>query len=325
MATTTTNPSTPHPETSARTSPAARAAAPRSARRAFRMHHQAPTLANPVLSQLCREWVGINADPDARDAVAAWGTRRAALRGFNSPADLLDELDQAAPARVDAVALALLEQVHDGDQLAGRVLLQLMLPALANLVRRSLPPRGADYDEQLQRALTEFWAVIGRPRSLPRRRVLARLQLDTLHRVSGHRRSSDAWEGHTSYLEHTDHHEETLPDTTPTEQPQLQLVVDNTHSPDPGSTSYDPEAGLYELVLHARASGVLTAAEAQFLVDVYLNGSAEEHTLAEAARRLGLPHTAVRQRCTRLRSKLVTAVLSDLGEPSADHAVRQAS
>lgn len=304
---------------------------PRPARRRayptpFFEHHQISALDHSLLAQLCREWVSLNADPDSCAAISSWGPEQPALTGFDTPGAVLDELvDGASPERVDAIAHGLLERVRAGDQLAGRVLLQSMLPCLVNVARRSMPPRGTDHDEQLQRVLAEFWSVIGRPTSLPHQRVLARLQLDTLHRASSHRRSSDAWEEHTTYQEHTDH-EQQLPEQTssdPAGQAQLRLVVDN--SPAPAQVSFDPEAGLYELVVSARAAGVITPAEAQFLVDVYLNGSAEENTLADAARRMGLAHTAVRQRCTRLRSKLVDAVLSDLGERDADQAVRRAS
>ena len=304
---------------------------PRSTRRRaypmpFFEHHQVSALDGSLLAQLCREWVALNADPASCAAITSWGLEQPALTGFKTPGAVLDELvDGASPERVDAIAHALLERVRSDDQLAGRVLLQSMLPCLVNVSRRSMPPRGTDHEEQLQRVLAEFWSVIGRPTSLPHRRVLARLQLDTLHRVSSHRRSSDAWEEHTTYQEHSDH-EQQLPEqisSDPAGQTQLRLVVDN--SPTPARASFDPEAGLYELVLSARAAGVITPPEAQFLVDVYLNGSAEENTLAEAARRLGLSHTAVRQRCTRLRSKLVDAVLSDLGEHGDDQPVRQAS
>jgi hypothetical protein len=57
---------------------------------------------------------------------------------------------------------------------------------------------------------------------------------------------------------------------------------------------------------NARAIVVLSAEEAQFLVDVYLVPDSEQN-LADAARRPGLTPTTVRQRCSQIRSRLVAA------------------
>jgi hypothetical protein len=278
----------------------------------FHQHTTVPALASLLLRQLCQEWVDLNASPDANAAVSRWGHGQPALAGMHSPGAVVDLIDDSPQPVTDRILRALLQLLHGGDQLAGRVLLQAMLPCLTNMARRCRPPRDVSGpDEQLQRAVTEFWSVIARPRPLPRRGIAGRLQLDTLKRFTRHRRSHDAWEEHTTYQDESEYQLE-LPagqDADPAAPPDLHLVLDN-----PGrATGYDPDRGLYELVVNARATGVLTAEEAQFLVDVYLVPDGEQN-LAGVARRRGLSPAAVRQRCSRIRARLVAAVVDDLAD-----------
>jgi hypothetical protein len=274
----------------------------------FHQHTTVPALASLLLRQLCREWVDLNASPGASAAVSRWGHAEPVLAGLDSPGAVVDLIDGSPQTIADRILRALLRLLHDGDQLAGRVLLQAMLPCLTNMARRCRPPRDVSGpDEQLQRVVTEFWSVIARTRPLPRRGIAGRLQLDTLKRFTRHRRSHDAWEDHTTYQ---DEYQLELPagqDADPAARPHPQLVADKAGE----ATGYDPDCGLYELVVNARATGVLSVEEAQFLVDVYLVPDSEQN-LAGAARRLGLTPAAVRQRCSRIRGRLVAAVVDDL-------------
>ncbi len=302
--------------------PQARSGSGSRSRGYFRRHTTAPDdLASPLLRHLCREWVDLQGAPAAAAAVTSWRRTEPALKGCDSPGDVVDVLDRAPRDLVDQILRCLLHQLHQGDQVAGRVLLQAMLGCLTNLARRCSRPREVeDADEQLQRTIAEFWSVIAQPRPLPDTGLAGRLQLDTLKRLTAHRRSPDAWEEHTSYYpqendwldaeyrlnSHADlGNLADTADTAPTTH-TLRLVVDDPER----STGYDPDAGLYEVVVSARANGVLTADEAQFLADVYLVPEAGDN-LAAAARRLGLSPAAVRQRCCRIRGRLIAAVLDE--------------
>lgn len=274
-------------------------------------HHEAPApMASPLLRQLCQEWVEVHASSEALAAMSAWAETHPAMAGLKTPGELVDRIDAASRPDKDAILHALLELLQDGEKLAGRVLLQAMLPAVCDLTRRCPSPRGenAGYEENLHRVLAEFWTVVSQPRRLARPGVAGRLVLDTLNRVTRHRRSSDAWEGHTRYLQ--DGYDTVATAAT---EPALQLVTD-----DSCTTSVledlDPAGGLLELLIWARRTGVLTGSDAGFLSQVFLSGDADQKVTAE---RLGLPHAGVRQRVTRLRTRLVEAVVAEA--TSANH------
>lgn len=291
----------------------------RSTESPFRQHTEQPALSSPLLGQLCREWTELHRSPEIGHLVASWGRTSSTLARLDSAGAVVDFIDHAAPPVKDQALRDLLRLLHEGDRVAGRVVLQAMLPCLTNLARRCRPPRGSgDTDEQLQRTISEFWTVICENRSLPARGVSARLQLDTLKRVTSHRRSPDAWEEHTTYHGEAEHRE--LVDEAavdPAVRPSLSLVIDHPER----AGGYDSDAGLYELVIHARAAGVLSTEEAQFLVDVYLTVAGQ--SLHDAAHRVGVSPSAVRQRCSRIRRRLIAAVVED-GDPRHSLARRPA-
>jgi hypothetical protein len=259
----------------------------------FRQHDSVQGMRSPFLRQLCEEWVELNASSHVSDDLARWALDHPVLEGLSTPGDVVDRIDQAPKAGKDAVLRALLALYLQGEQLAGRILVQQMLPCITDLVRRCLPPRGVtSYEENIQRAIVEFWDVISRPRELPGPGVAGRLWLDTLKQLTSHRRSHDAWEAHTTYEDDQSVHNQQL-HLTATDRP----VVDE----------YDPEADLLDLLVAARSDGTLSDAEVKFLVDVYLSPG---RTLSEAADRLGLTPAAVRKRCSRLKGRLVDAVLA---------------
>ncbi|WP_203338618.1 hypothetical protein [Nocardioides limicola] len=113
--------------------------------------------------------------------------------------------------------------------------------------------------------------------------------MDTLHRATAHRRSPDAWEEHVTYHDEGD---QDLPD----------------HNQVAGQVA-GPETDLAELLLQMRDAGSLTPEEAKFLGEVYLVSGGDQK---DAARRLGLSHAATRQRVSRLRSRLCSAVAAEV-------------
>jgi len=258
----------------------------------FRQHTSAKAMTSPLLRQLCEEWSALNADPAIADAVERWSQEHAALHGCTTPGDVIDLIDAQPSDDQDQILLTLMALLRGGEQLAGRVLLQAMLPAITGVARRTTPPKGCtSHEEHLHVAITQFWLVISRPNPLTCRRVAARLKLDTLHHLTKHlHRGADAWEAHTRL------------------EPEPERTADaHTATPLSGPS---PEDDIYDLIVSARETGIITASDAQFLADVFL-APENEMALSHAARRLAIQPDAVRQRCGRIRDRIVNATLDD--------------
>lgn len=262
--------------------------------RPFRQHTQAEPMHSPLVQQLCQEWVGLNTSQTIRDTVERWAAIHSAMHGLDSPAAITDRIDRAGSREADILIGLLLSLFHDGEQLAGRILLQQLLPGLTVHVRRVMPPRGTAYDEVLQQAIVEFWTVITTKRNLPADGIAGRIWLDPLKPLTRHRRSHDAWETHTVYTG------EILSEAGP----------DSSTQPD-AAFDLNPEGDLYNLILAFRRDGILSEADAQLLADVYLSPAPGERTLAQAAERLGISHAALRKRCNRVKNRVVDALVAD--------------
>ncbi|MDP3893619.1 hypothetical protein [Nocardioides sp.] len=261
-------------------------------------------MSSPLLRQLCEEWVTLNESPRTAAAVSRWAEQHDAFTGLSTPGAIVDHIDRSTRPVKDGLVRALLELLHDGDQLAGRVLLQAMLPCLTDLAGRTRSQRReAGYEENLQRALAEFWAVISRPRRLDKPGVAARLWLDTLNRVTEHTRSRDAWE-----RTQLDHEVCTTENTAGQEQESSAVDLVGV------AGELDPDAGLEQLLVWACRSGVLTVDDGRFLAQVFLSGDVDQKQTAE---RLGLSHAMVRKRVSRLRHALVDAVVGEVS-PTPD-------
>jgi DNA-directed RNA polymerase specialized sigma24 family protein len=117
------------------------------------------------------------------DALASWRLEQPALRRFTSPQQLLRFLHGAAPAESDAPLLALLS-LAPRDGLAGRLLLQAILPALRSQAVRIRC--GREEQEELWELLLFFaWEAIScYPAHQRRRRVAGNLVLQVLHRTT---------------------------------------------------------------------------------------------------------------------------------------------
>ena len=141
------------------------------------------TLANPsVVEQLEHEWRQLTA---ARVAATLpdWRDRKPPLRRFDSPQRLLAVLHAAPAAETDPPLLALLELARS-EQLAGRVVLQALLPALRAQARRIIAP-GRAQDEVWELLLYCAWeAISGYPLARRRLHVARKLYFETLHHTS---------------------------------------------------------------------------------------------------------------------------------------------
>lgn len=127
-----------------------------------------------------------------------WGRTEPALAGLGS-LGALDEVDASTGGREDQLLLALVRLAQGGQQLAGRVLLQAMLPKIAMMVRRMQPSGNDDHwvEDRRQVSVATFSEVLqGYPVERRQSRVAGNLALDTLHQLTrGSRRprSTSRW------------------------------------------------------------------------------------------------------------------------------------
>jgi hypothetical protein len=220
-----------------------------------------------VLRRMDEEWIGLQRDGPAGAACRRWAAGQPALAGCAGPADVLERV-AAAP---DAVLGHLLGQAAAGDGLAGRVVLQAMLP---KVVRMAAVDRAAEVDDYL----TAMWCEIAayplarRPAS-----IAANLALDTLKAVRRERR----------------------PGADVVTPPHLVLLAaDRGPGRVVGSSSgVDRSAGpdVAHVLAEARRHRLVDPATGDLLRSVYAEGLSG----ASAARRHGLSPAAVRLRCSR--------------------------
>jgi hypothetical protein len=262
---------------------------------AFRHHDHMPAgVTSPLYRQLVQEWVQLNTLTSAGVAARRWGQLEPDLAGYARPRDLVDAIDQLVPAEQDVKLLALIRLAQDGHQLAGRVVLQLMLPKLGRMTNRTSGTSSDNAFSEDRRHITvaEFWAVLASyPVSRRPRKVAANLALETLHRI-----------------------------TQGTRGPRADLPVDpvdltRTHpdvagAPEIGS-GIDVDADLAQVIAWAVSVGTISADDGRLLTLVYLSSRTGTATEAAAAT-YGLNNAAIRQRCSRARRRLVAAVRAEL-------------
>lgn len=251
---------------------------------------QLPRLTSPLLRDLAAEWVSIH----DHSTVSEWSHDHVALRGLDTPGDLVDAIDDGDSSTKDAILGALLDLAQGGEHTAGRVLLQAMLPALVNhATKRRLSNELVNVDERLQVTIAVFWEVMAS--TTARKHVAARLSLDTLHKITAHqRRRSDVWEHHTVVVDQTESWEE--PPCTEASAP-----IDGL------SDAMD----LAMLLTWALDGEVITVDEAQLLARAYLTDESRvRHELA--AEQAGISLRICRKRRERALSKIKTAVRDEL-------------
>lgn len=236
-------------------------------------------LDHSLVGQLNLEWAQLRGR-----RIDTWATRPA-LAGCASLADVEARTAAADKSSADEILLDLLELNRDGDELAGRTVLQLML---GKAVRIAASHTGrADRDTLEQLAIAALWDVIATyPIARRRKKVAANLAMDTLRQV-------------VAELGH-DRHE------SPVETDVLSAVAGDVD--DPADTVVDAE--LFEVLAWGVESGAITGQDAALLTAVYCTGP-DNPGGAAAAAEFGLSWAAARQRCSRAVRRLATAVQAD--------------
>jgi len=217
-----------------------------------------------VLCRMDVEWAALQEDDAAVRACRRWAAGTPALRSCTS----LDEVLARVPGAPDVVLGHLLAETATGDRLAGRVVLQAMLP---KVVRMASVDPAAEVDDYV----TAMWCEIAayplgrRPAS-----VAANLALDTLKAVRRERHPA-------------------VDVATP---PHLVvLAAERRPGQVVGSPPASGEPSVAGVLVQARRHRFVDAATADLLQSVYADGLSS----ASAARRHGLSAAAVRLRCSR--------------------------
>jgi hypothetical protein len=227
------------------------------------------------VDRLERDWRHQLASPALAARLRTWQEQHAQLRAFGDPAALVRYLRRSLPGeRQDAVLCALLSSAR-ADPVAGRLVLQAMLPALKRLSSWVL----VDTREQAElwsALLAGMWeCVCGYPLERRPRRVAANLRLDTLHRVTkAHRRRT-------------------------LERDMLALVAAAPRARQP--------AGGCDVEQPVRAAigvGALTGGEAELILATRIDGV----SLAALAAAEGVPYDALRMRRQRAERRLLLSM-----------------
>lgn len=259
-------------------------------------HHDArpPLVASPLYRQLIDEWIELNRLRSSQLALRRWARTEPVLAGYERPADLVDAVDAASSEEQDRHLIALIRLAQADHQLAGRVLLQLMLPKLGRITNRTAGTTSDSTwaEDRRHIVVAEFWdVVVTYPAARRGRRVAANLSLETLRRVTDPR----------------GHHADQPVDPQLLGQPAQR--GGEADLPLPGQLSTD--SSLDEVVAWAVEEGVITRSDGLLLTRVYLPQPGPSAT-AEVAQELGCSAAALRQRCSRARRQLVAAVQDHL-------------
>ncbi|OYO12090.1 hypothetical protein CGZ98_07850 [Enemella evansiae] len=204
------------------------------------------------LDHLAEDWAYLVEHSGPR--VRGWAERHPVLAGCEGPLAVLERIAE----QPDATLAALLAEDAAGCPLAGRVVLQTMLPKLRRMARRDPSAGIDDY-------LAQLWLVIRRyPLDRRPRRIAANLALDTLKAVRAER------------------HQQLVP----VAEPELERLL-------PPVLEAADELTARRLIRAARRLGLIDRATGALLATVYAEGCSG----AAAAERHHANPGAVRQRC----------------------------
>jgi hypothetical protein len=131
--------------------------------------------------------------PASRRQCSDGGAPRRPWSGFSLPGQIVDAIDAAGHDRTNELLLALIRLFQNGHQLAGRVVLQALLPKLAKTATHAggMCTSSSDTWAEDRRHITiaEFWDVMADyPVHRRTSSVASNLSLDTLHRITGARK-----------------------------------------------------------------------------------------------------------------------------------------
>ena len=259
---------------------------------------ETPTTAG-IFQALSSEWAHLCALPSMGQTLRRWAKAEPVLRAAESLGDLVDRIDAGDRSVEDSYLLALVRLAQNGQQLAGRVLVQAMLPKLARFAATVRPTSNDDRwtEDRRHIVVATFWEIIhSYPAGRRSTRVAANLALDTLHRLTRESRRPPAdIPVNPKCLASRIH------------RPAADGVID----PAEFTGILSPDADLLEVIAWGLDVKAIASDDASLLVRVYLADD-DCHGVASIARELHVSPAAIRQRCSRARRRLTAAVHADV-------------
>lgn len=241
-------------------------------------------LSDPLINALEAEWTELLRRPATRRVLEAWDLEHPILDGTASPQIAALEHLRAGGDAMLYPLLQIAQSERDDAELAGRVVLQVMLPAICGLMRGSRG-RYAEADE----AVEAMWETIRTYPLQRRQRVTANLYLEAVSLLTRHR-------------------------TTVQEVP----LIDDHDAAEPVQTH--PSEELINLLAWAIKHDVLDRPTAQLLVDRYCPHDVDDRLLKHASRTVAASHdlapATLRKRCSRAIASLQKAVVELGYEPA---------
>jgi hypothetical protein len=234
--------------------------------------HAAPLSDLTLANLLNSEWIQLCTSPQAASEFASWRDAEPAL----SSLDGLMELRDATRTDADGVLGALVRLAQSGSVLAGRAVVQLMLPKIV-LMARSQRRSLITFEDAASRFVAAMWEqILCFPIATRSSRIASNLALDSLKEVTaGVARDNAAQIGVDDEL----------------------LARERVHHA-------EVPAGieLLEVLARATARGVITKADARLLAKVYIES--DYRAGAAVAQELRISRTDLRKRCSRITHQL---------------------
>lgn len=291
--------------------------------RLFRQHDAAPAnVTSTIYRQLTQDWAYLHHLTSTAVAVRRWGRSEPALVGFELPGDIVDAVDRSDNERKNELLLALLRLFQDDkQQLAGRTLLQALLPKLARIASSTIPDADSGFAELVEdsQAITiaEFWNVMaGYPVERRKSRVAQNLALDTLNRVTGQRQTRPALPVDPQLLGSLHHKGKSRTAGSLTAQMVHGVVAEAVVDRDP-MDAVTSDTDLMDVIAWAARNSAITLDEAKLLATVYLTDDSPQEWGPSDGRRAP---AVIRKRCSRAITKLTAAVraeMSDITSPTS--------
>lgn len=271
-----------------------------------------PSSATPttgVFGALYVEWRQLCSRPQLARTVRRWAETEPALRGLEDLSFLGDPLRPMKDnvRDVDETLLALLRLSQQGEQLAGRAVLQALLPKLQRMVGRMRSGPEHNLEDRRQAAIAILWELLARyPIDRRPHQVAANLALDTLHELTAAQRqryrelpAEDMMHGVYGDAWRSEHHRLLWPTSGALAEPGAAM-----HGP----TSDDD---LTQVIAWGVSAGAISSVDGDLLRRVY-TPSADRSGGAAAAAELGLSWPTARQRCSRAGRRLADAMQREL-------------
>ena len=264
----------------------------------FRQHDTPPPqVRSDLYRKLTHEWVQLNTTTPTV-VLRRWAKHLPRLANHSRLSDIVDDIDRSPKAEKDQILLALIKLFHDGHPLAGRVVLQAMLPGISTIrPSKAVVDTSESIEDRQHATLAEFWTTLSDYPHTRTTSVAANLMLDTLNRVSDTKAR--------------------LPTPIAVDPATLQAVTEEPYEGDfeTATACITEDTDIADLLTWGQERGHITTAEVALLTAVYVTAP-YRHTgacdYATATTRFGISARTVRRRCAAATSRLTEAIRCEI-------------